>query len=180
MSTYDAIILGSGHNSLILQAYLSRAGLDTICLEAQDSAGGGLATVEHPRGTGFWHNTHSFFHRGLTSLPWYADLELSRHGARYLEPPLNVALICADGRVLEWWNEFAETEASFAAVCPRDAATMRRWRDQFRPLVKGILQPEAQAPPLPPAERRALLSRSPGGRLLLEVSALFTARIRPA
>ena len=56
MTTYDAVILGSGHNSLILQAYLARAGLDTVCLEAQDSAGGGLATVERPSGSGFWHN----------------------------------------------------------------------------------------------------------------------------
>ena len=39
MNTYDAVILGSGHNSLILQAYLARAGLETICLESQDRAG---------------------------------------------------------------------------------------------------------------------------------------------
>ena len=54
MHTFDAIILGSGHNSLILQAYLARAGLDTLCLEARDTTGGGLATVERPAGSGFW------------------------------------------------------------------------------------------------------------------------------
>ena len=31
--TYDGIILGSGHNSLVLQAYLGRAGLKVLCLE---------------------------------------------------------------------------------------------------------------------------------------------------
>ena len=92
MNTYDAVILGSGHNSLILQAYLAYAGLETICLESSGLAGGGLATREHPEGSGFWHNTHSFFHRGITRMPWYCDLELERHGAEYLEPELNVAL----------------------------------------------------------------------------------------
>ncbi len=172
MNTYDAVILGSGHNSLILQAYLARAGLETICLESQDRAGGGLATVQRPVGSGFWHNTHSFFHRGLTSLPWYNDLALASHGARYIEPPLNVAMICSDGRVLEWWNDFCKTEASFAAVCSRDADRMRYWRDRFRPIVKEIIEPESQAPPLAPDERQRLLARTESGRRLLEVSSL--------
>ena len=40
---YDGIILGSGHNSLVLQAYLCRAGLDVVCLERAEVAGGGLS-----------------------------------------------------------------------------------------------------------------------------------------
>jgi phytoene dehydrogenase-like protein len=38
--------------------------------------------------------------------------------------------------------------------------------------VERILLPESRTPPLPPARRRALLERSPEGRLLLETSAL--------
>ncbi len=78
---YDGIILGAGHNSLVLQAYLGKAGLRVLCLEPRDVAGGGLATMEDPRHPGFFHNTHSFFHRGLNRMPWYRDLELERHGA---------------------------------------------------------------------------------------------------
>ncbi|MFP6647530.1 MAG: NAD(P)-binding protein, partial [Candidatus Latescibacterota bacterium] len=37
---YDGIILGAGHNSLVLQAYLCRAGLRVLCLERNDVAGG--------------------------------------------------------------------------------------------------------------------------------------------
>src|SRR5437867_12331211 len=43
---YDGIILGAGHNSLVLQAYLSKAGLRILCLEPRDKAGGGLTTME--------------------------------------------------------------------------------------------------------------------------------------
>ena len=50
---YDGIILGAGHNSLVLQAYLCKAGLKVLCLERRDTAGGGLTTVEDPKHPGF-------------------------------------------------------------------------------------------------------------------------------
>ena len=57
---YDGIIIGAGHNSLVLQAYLGHAGLKVLCVERRDTPGGGLATIEDPRYPGFLHNTHSF------------------------------------------------------------------------------------------------------------------------
>jgi len=155
-----------------LQAYLCRAGLRVVSLDRAPVAGGGLATVENPRHRGFLHNTHSFFHRAATAMPWYRDLELERHGARYVEPELNVALILPDGRALEWWTDPERTVASFAEFSAKDAATLRRWVAEFRPIVECILIPEAQAPPLPPEQRRVMLERSPEGRRLLDVQAL--------
>src|SRR5262245_16554990 len=170
MTTYDAIILGAGHNGLILQAYLGKAGLKTLAVERRAAAGGGLSTLESPRG--FLHNTHAFFLRAITAMPWYADLELERHGARLIEPELNVALITSDGRALEWWTDIERTIASFATFSRRDAETLRRWHDEFVPIVEQILAPEARSPPMPPQERRALLHRTSAGRRLLAVSAL--------
>jgi phytoene dehydrogenase-like protein len=169
---WDGIILGSGHNALVLQAYLSRAGLRTVTLERNAALGGGLATVENARLPGFLHNPHSFFHRGIPLMPWYRDLELEARGARYIEPALNVAVLFADGRVLEWWTDLERTVASVAELSRRDAAALRRWAEEFAPIVEGILVPEAESPPLAPEARRALLSRSRLGRRLLEVSAL--------
>ena len=169
---YDGIILGSGHNSLILQAYLGRAGLKVVCLERRDTAGGGLSTVEDPRRPGFLHNLHSFYHRALNRMPWYHDLELERHGAVYLEPALNVALLLRNGRSLEWWTDFEKTAESFARFSRRDAATLRRWRNGFLPIVEQILVPESLSPPIEPERRRALLQRNAEGRLLLAVSEL--------
>src|SRR2546430_520909 len=169
---YDGIILGTGHNALVLQAYLARGGLRVLSVDRADLPGGGLATIENPRLPGFLHNTHSFFHRALTAMPWYRDLELERHGASYIEPELNVALLLADGRSLEWWTDLDRTAESFARFSTKDAATLRRWVEEFRPVVERVLLPEAQSPPLPPARRRELLERSALGRRLLEVSAL--------
>jgi len=169
---YDGIILGTGHNSLVLQAYAALAGLKTLAIDRGEELGGGLSTVEYPVGSGFRHNIHSFFHRGLTQLPWYRDLELARHGANYLQPDLNVAMLCRDGRSLQWWSEFDKTAASVANFNARDADTLQRWRDAFRPIVQKILIPESQSPPLPPADRQRLLEGSADGRLLLETSRL--------
>ena len=111
-TTYDGIILGAGHNGLILQAYLGKAGLRTLAIERRAVAGGGLSTLEDPRHPGFLHNTHAFFQRAITAMPWYADLELERHGARLIEPELNVALITREGRALEWWTDIGENDRS--------------------------------------------------------------------
>lgn len=170
--SFDAIVLGAGHNGLILQAYLCRAGLSVVCLERSDKPGGGLATVEDPRYPGFLHNTHSFFHRAITQMPWFGDLHLERYGARYIEPELNVALVLRNGDVLKWYTDFERTEDSFAWFSKRDAQTLRRWRDAFDPVVRNILSVEAQAPPLPQELRQEILSQTREGKMLLEVSAL--------
>src|SRR5688500_12934999 len=169
MGEYDGIILGTGHNSLVLQAYLARCGLRVLSLERNPVAGGGLRTEDSPILTGFRHNTHSFFHRAITTMPWYRDLELERHGARYIEPELNAALIVEGGRSLQWWTDLNRTVDSFNSLSKRDGAALRFWAEEFRPIVENILTVEAQCPPLPPKVRSELLSQSVSGRRLLEV-----------
>jgi phytoene dehydrogenase-like protein len=172
MADYDAIIVGAGHNGLVLAAYLGKAGLKTLLIDRGHVAGGGLSTMEDPSHPGFLHNTHAFFQRAITAMPWFTDLELERHGVHYIEPELNVALLTSHGRALEWWTDIERTIDSFSGFSKRDAETLRRWRDDFVPIVQNILAPESRSPPLPKEERRSLLSRSAAGRYLLEVSAL--------
>ena len=75
MPHYDAIFLGTGHNALVAQAYLARCGLSTLALDRASAPGGGLRTLENPRLPGFTHHPHSFFHRAITQMPWFRDLE---------------------------------------------------------------------------------------------------------
>src|SRR5205085_206563 len=97
---------------------------------------------------------------------------LARHGARYVEPELNVALVLKSGDALCWWTDFERTADSFAAFSARDAAALRRWRDDFVPIVERILGPESRQPPLPPQERAAVLQSTAEGRLLMKTSEL--------
>ncbi|MFG1874497.1 NAD(P)-binding protein [Sphaerisporangium sp. NPDC049003] len=51
-TTYDAIIVGGGHNGLVSAAYLARAGLKPLVVEARATTGG-AATTETPWGLEF-------------------------------------------------------------------------------------------------------------------------------
>ncbi|MDH5423111.1 MAG: NAD(P)-binding protein, partial [Acidimicrobiia bacterium] len=44
--TYDAIIVGGGHNGLVNGAYLAKAGLKTLVIERRHLVGGAAITEE--------------------------------------------------------------------------------------------------------------------------------------
>ena len=86
-SAYDGDHLGQAITASCCQACCQRAGV--LSLDRADTYGGRLATVDPPP-SGFLHDAH-WFHRALTAMPWYGDLGLERHGARSVEPELNMA-----------------------------------------------------------------------------------------
>jgi len=170
--TFDGIVIGAGHNGLVLQAYLCRAGLRVLALERSLEAGGGLCTVEDNWCPGFYHNIHAVFLRGLAALPWYRDLALEARGVRAVQPALNLALLPGDGPPLRWYTDEERTCAALAALSPADAAAWRRIAFEYAPVVQEIVEPALAAPPLPPERERALLERSAAGRAYLAVERL--------
>ena len=75
--TYDAIVIGGGHNGLVNGAYLAKAGLRTLVLERRPLVGGAAITEElHP---GFWFTTFSYA-LSLLRPDIIHDLELTKHG----------------------------------------------------------------------------------------------------
>ena len=51
--TWDAVVIGAGHNGLVAAAYLARAGLSTLVLERRERVGGIADTVELAPGADF-------------------------------------------------------------------------------------------------------------------------------
>ncbi|HEY8846407.1 MAG TPA: NAD(P)-binding protein, partial [Candidatus Limnocylindrales bacterium] len=75
--TYDAIVIGGGHNGLVNGAYLAKSGLKTLILERRHLVGGAAITEElRP---GFWFTTFSYA-LSLLRPDIIHDLELTKHG----------------------------------------------------------------------------------------------------
>ena len=172
LSEYDGIAIGAGHNGLILQAYLARAGLSMLMLERSLHVGGGLSTVEDNAHPGFYHNIHAVFLRGITATPWYRDLALETYGLRLIEPEVNVALHGEDGRCLVMHTDPEKTARSLARFSQKDADTFLRLRDHYESVVDDVIVPDLAAPPLPAAQQRLRLEQTETGRRYLEAAAL--------
>lgn len=82
--TYDALIVGGGHNGLTCGAYLSKAGLKTLVLERRHLVGGAAVTEEFS--PGFRASTFSFI-MGHLHPKVIAELELEKFGLHRLEVP---------------------------------------------------------------------------------------------
>ncbi|GIR37591.1 MAG: hypothetical protein CM15mP49_29760 [Actinomycetota bacterium] len=79
----EAIVIGGGHNGLICAAYLAKAGVTTILVEARDSVGGCASTVAD---MGARFNICACDHSLIRAMPLIDELNLSSHGLDYLEP----------------------------------------------------------------------------------------------
>src|SRR3972149_11566466 len=96
-ATYDAVIVGAGHNGLCLAAYLARAGLSVAIFERRYEEGSGVDT-EEPVVPGFYHNMHAQFMEFIDVMPFYEDFKLDELGARMVYAKNQCGITFADGR----------------------------------------------------------------------------------
>ena len=141
MSSYDAVVIGAGHNGLTLAAYLARAGLAVAVVERNPRIGGGTSTAE-PTLPGYRFNLHSNFFMGFRHAPLMRDLELYRFGYAYVEPPIQQGAAFRDGTCVVIHKDVEATCASLARFSKRDAETFRelhRFYAKMRPLLTSLL-----------------------------------------
>jgi phytoene dehydrogenase-like protein len=123
-TTHDAIVIGGGHNGLVAGAYLARAGLRTVVLEARDAVGGASST-EQPWGPDFKVTTLSYV-MSLMPPQILADLLLERHG--YHVYPMGPGYIpFPDGRSLIHYDDTRQTLPEYAKFSKADADALPRW-----------------------------------------------------
>src|SRR5438552_6295363 len=97
-SRHDAVIVGSGINSLACAALLARAGWNVCVLERGGHLGGAIQTAELTE-PGFHHDVFSAWHPLWVGGAAYAELadELAARGLEYLNTELPTATLYPDG-----------------------------------------------------------------------------------
>jgi phytoene dehydrogenase-like protein len=162
MKDYDAIIIGGGHNGLILGNYLAKAGLKTLILERRIEVGGGLSTEEITI-PGFLHNLHSYFHDTINIMPSFVDLELDKFNARYHRPPVQAGIALRSGQAITMHTDLDKTYESIARLSKHDAEAYREMNENYREFMESIVVPALYTPPQPPSMQLSLLETSPEG-----------------
>jgi phytoene dehydrogenase-like protein len=149
--SYDAIVIGAGHNGLTAAAYLSRAGLATLVAERRDIVGGCCVTEEIAPGCRA--STTSYI-ASMLRPTIIRDLDLAAHGLRMVPCDPGLLVPFPDGQVVPWWADHARAVAEFRKLSPRDADTFVRVDEQLKKLAR-YLQPFFLEPPPDPSLRGA-------------------------
>ena len=116
--TYDALIVGGGHNGLTCAFYLAKAGYKVRVLERRGIVGGAAITEEfHP---GFRNSTASYS-VSLLNPKVIADMELARHGLSIVIRPLSYFAPVDERRYLILDKDPARTHREVSRWSSRDA-----------------------------------------------------------
>ena len=117
--SYDAIVIGAGHNGLITAGYLARAGKKVLVLEARDVVGGACTSEELIAGA-TWSSCA--FIASLLRPEIIADLELERYGLEMYQTAASEVSIFPDGSHLFVWKDMDKTLKEIEKFSARDAA----------------------------------------------------------
>jgi phytoene dehydrogenase-like protein len=143
--SYDAIVIGGGHNGLVAAAYLARSGAKTLVLEARDTPGG-AATTEQP-----WPDAQQFkvtrlsYVMSLLPPTILNDLKLERHGYKvfpmgpyYQAFPEGGSLTLYEEESQRAYDEIAKWSKKDADAYPKWNAWLGGLADVLGPLLLTV------------------------------------------
>ncbi len=160
--SYDALIIGGGHNGLVCAFYLARAGLSVRVLERRDVIGGACVTEEfHP---GFRNSTASYT-VSLLRPKVIADMRLHERGWRIIERTISNFFPHDDG-YLKLGGGTARTQAEFARFSAKDAAIFPAYEAALEKVAEVLRAIALRTPPNVGGGLRALISAAAQGRRL--------------
>src|ERR1700751_6275293 len=125
--TYDAIVVGGGHNGLVAAAYLARSGARTLVLEGRGKTGG-AATTEAP-----WPDAPEFrvtrlsYVMSLMPPTIINDLDLARHGYKIYPMGPYYQAFPEGGSIKLYADDAKRNHEEVARWSVKDADAMPRW-----------------------------------------------------
>src|SRR5690348_13420119 len=141
--SYDAIVVGGGHNSLVAAIELARADWRVLVVEQAERLGGAVMSAEITL-PGFIHDLYSTNQNTFRGGVVYGELgqELERHGLRYASTDRPFASAFPDGRALKVYQDAERTLAGLREHDPGDAAgwlELEGLFDQLSPMIFELL-----------------------------------------
>jgi phytoene dehydrogenase-like protein len=136
--TWDAIVVGAGHNGLACAAYLAKAGKRVLVIESRMRVGG-ACTIEEPF-PGVRMSPCAYL-AGLLHPLVVEELELPRRGFEWTPAVNGLFVPFLDGSSVQLWDDDARCEAEVQRLAPDDVNgfnamcdVIRRLRDALRPV----------------------------------------------
>jgi phytoene dehydrogenase-like protein len=158
--TWDAIVVGGGHNGLAAAAYLARAGRSVVVLERRELLGG-ACTLERPFSDPRAIVSPCAYVVGLLDRTVVAELDLARHGYRVTLADPNLWCPLPDGRTVAQYLDPRRTAAHlraqrFSASDVDGVLAYEELFDRLRRVVRGERDAWAGASP----SREELVARA--------------------
>ncbi len=143
-ATFDAVIIGGGHNGLVCAFYLARAGKRVCVLERREIVGGAAVTEEfHP---GF-RNSVASYAVSLLNPKIIAEMDLARHGLKVIIRPMAYFAPDARGGYLLLSRDEKENLETLRRLSPKDADAWPHYNDRLDRLVDLFRTTLLDAPP---------------------------------
>ena len=136
-ASWDALIVGAGHNGLTCAAYLARAGKRVLVLESRERIGG-ACTIEEP-----WPGVRlspCAYLAGLLHPLVIQELDLVKRGLNWTPAVNGLFVPFEDGSSVQLYDDDERCEAELHRFAPRDIGgwramcdVIRRTRNAIRP-----------------------------------------------
>ena len=132
--TYDAIVIGGGHNGLTNGAYLAKAGLKTLILERRNIVGGAAITEELNPGFNFTTFSYAL---SLLRPQIIHELELTKHGFMPLLMP-NTFCPMENGDSLLLGTDHGENLNEIARHSKHDADAFEQYEYDITRVIQAV------------------------------------------
>jgi phytoene dehydrogenase-like protein len=156
--SYDAIIIGAGHNGLTCACYLAKARLKVLVIEQYHSIGG-MTITEEVTLPGFNSDVHAFGYQLANLSPVPVELNLSKYEFELIRPEMSYSHVFPDGGYISMYRNIEQTIKSIEKYSKKDSQTWKKMFERYIEDMDSIIT-TINSPPLPLYSQLAAIEKN--------------------